>query len=157
MGLPEIYEKYFGGEKAAAEKKAEGGEAAAAATAATATAEKTEGAEETQLTDEDLDKALEGMTEEQLSELAKEVGDNIKASQAKAAEENEKLAEEYFAAGRIFARGFMAETNGEKTASPKGGAAMQKFSALLEKELKDRKSTRLNSSHIQKSRMPSSA
>lgn len=135
MGLPEIYEKYFG-TKEAAEKKAEGEEAAQAAeaqateTAAPETA--TEAAPE--ISDEDLETALGQMSEDDLKALATEVAGDVKASQEKERAEEEKVAEEYYAAGRIFAQGFMAEVKGEKTAAP-AQTATQKFAAMLEAEL----------------------
>ncbi len=131
MGLAEVYENTFGAtaEKNAAEKKADGDEAAA-----DANEQAEQGAE---MTDAQIDEALAGMSDDQLQELAKEVAADVKESQAQEQAQSEKLAEEYFAAGRIFAQGFMAETNG-KTASGKS-PAISKFASLLEKELGQKK------------------
>jgi hypothetical protein len=136
MGLAAIYDQLFG--KAAAEKAAEVKKAEPAAAVAEAPAAEAKAEETAEMTDEQLDKALEGMTDEQLQALAKEVAVETKASQAATTAENEKLAEEYFAAGRIFAQGFISEVNGgEKVATPatEKQTAVQKFAALLEKEL----------------------
>jgi hypothetical protein len=133
MSLAAIYEANFG--KAAAEVKKAAPEAAVAEAPVAEAPAAEAGAE---MTDEQLDKALEGMTDEQLQALAKEVATETKSSQAAAAAESEKLAEEYFAAGRIFAQGFMNEVNGgEKVAQPatENVTAVQKFAALLEMEL----------------------
>lgn len=142
MGLPEIYEKYFGA-KEAADKKAEGEEAAPAAEAPAAEAPATETASaQAEVSDEDLEKALGEMSEDDLKALAVEVAGDVKASQAKEQAEAEKVAEEYYAAGRIFAQGFMAEVKGgEKTAEPEKkveeapNTATQKFAGLLKAEI----------------------
>jgi SOS response regulatory protein OraA/RecX len=140
MGLAQIYEQKFGADKAAAEKKAEGEQAAAEATAdaSTESAEAATSEEgKAEATDEEIDKALEGMSDEQLQELAKEVATDVKESQAKDKAENEKLADEYYAAGRIFAQGFMAETNGKvaaKAATTKQ-TPLQKFAGLLKAQM----------------------
>lgn len=142
MGLQEIYDTKFGGSKAAAEKKAEGEEASAqAATEATADATAESAAAATteegkaEATDQEIDKALEGMTDEQLQELAKEVATDVKESQAKEKVENEKLADEYFAAGRIFAQGFLKETNGKVAAASGTQTRLQKFADLLKAQM----------------------
>ena len=145
MSLAAIYEANFGkaaaAEKAAEVKKAAPEAAVAEAPVATDPAVTVEVAAEAtaEMTDAELDKALEGMTDEQLKALAKEVAVDTKAAAAKTNEANEKLAEEYFAAGRIFGQGFLSEVNGkgEKVAQPAAEAqtAIKKFAALLEKEL----------------------
>ena len=129
MGLPEIYEKVFGA-KVAAEKQAEGDEAAQAANADAGNAA------EAEMTDAELETALGKMTEDELKALATEVAADVKESQAKAEGENQKVAEEYYAAGRIFAQGFISELKGtEKTANGKA-TATEKFAGLLDAELK---------------------
>lgn len=142
MGLQEIYDTKFGGSKAAAEKKAEGEEASAeAATEATADASAESAAAATpeggkaEATDEEIDKALEGMSDEQLQELAKDVATDVKESQAKESAENEKLADEYFAAGRIFAQGFLKETNGKVATASGKQTNLQKFAGLLKAQM----------------------
>jgi hypothetical protein len=131
MSLAAIYEANFG--KEAMEVKKAEPEAAVAEAPVTETPAAEAGAE---LTDAELDKALEGMTDEQLQALAKEVATERKAAAAQSSEANEKLAEEYFAAGRIFAQGFMTEVNGsEKTAETASATAIQKFASMLDAEL----------------------
>lgn len=127
MGLPEIYEKLFGKEATdeVAEVKAEAGSEAAAATE-----------EKTELTEEQIDAALNEMSEDELSELAKEVAADTKESAKNDEAAHQKEAEELYAAGRIFGQGFIAETGAktEKTATGPS-KAMAKFATLLEKEL----------------------
>lgn len=136
MGLPEIYAKYFGA-KEAAEKKAEGEETAQAAEAQAAETKAESTGAAAEVSDEDLEKALSQMSEEDLKTLATEVAGDVREARAKEEADAEKVAEEYYAAGRIFAQGFMAEVKGtEKTAEPSKQTATQKFSALLEEELK---------------------
>ena len=141
MTLAEVYEKIFATKEAAAEKKAEGEEAAAAQAAgneAEAAGEK----QETQLADADIDAALGQMSDEELQALAKDVATGMKEKESAAQAEVEKQAEDLFAAGRIFAQGFIQEVSGQngstKTSSePKKG--VEKFAALLEKELQGQK------------------
>lgn len=132
MGLPEIYEKLFGKEAAAVKKADEVAEVKAEEVA------EVKAEEQTELTEEQVDKALSEMSETELAALAKEVADDTKESAKKEEAAHQKEAEELFAAGRIFGQGFLAETNGKKTAAaatPEPSKAMAKFSALLEKEL----------------------
>jgi hypothetical protein len=137
MSLMQVYEKYFG-EKNAAEKTEKKADEAAVAEEVKAEPVTEEVKAEATMTDADLDKALEGMSDDELAALAKEVAVDVKESQEKETSDEEKLAEEYFAAGRIFGQGFLAETNGaapaEKVAEKV--SAIGKFSALLDKELK---------------------
>lgn len=72
-----------------------------------------------QLSDEQIDQALATMSDEELSTLAKEVAADVKASSAPKAEEKKEAAPE------------AAPKAEEKKAS-----AVEKFAALLEKELK---------------------
>ena len=54
--------------------------------------------------------------------------------------------------------GFVRQTAaGVYTYLPMGRRVLRKLVRIVREEMEDRKSTRLNSSHIQKSRMPSSA
>lgn len=67
------------------------------------------------LTNEQIEEALSKMSDEEMKQLAKEVAET--QSSEKTAEA-QKEAEELFAGGQIFARGFMQELNqGEKTAT----------------------------------------
>jgi hypothetical protein len=136
MALAEIYEQLFG--KTAATKNAdEAAEAAAEAGSEAAPASEEAGEAQTELTDEQIDQALAGMSEEELGALAKEVATDVKESKANEQAAIQKEAEELFAAGRIFGQGFISEVNGgEKVAAAAEKAGVQKFAALLEKELK---------------------
>jgi hypothetical protein len=137
MSLMQVYEKYFGEKSASAEKKADEAVVKTEEVKAEPAAEEVKA--EATMTDADLDKALEGMSDEELANLAKEVAVDVKESKKNEKSDEEKLAEEYFAAGRIFGQGFLAETKGaEKTAAPaeKKATAVDKFAALLDKELK---------------------
>jgi hypothetical protein len=140
MALPEIYEQLFG--KTAATKQADEAaevkeEAAAEAAAETAVTDEAQ----PELTDEQIDQALAGMSEDELGALAKEVAADVKESKANEQAAIQKEAEELYAAGRIFGQGFIAEVNGktekvaETNAEPEK-KGVQKFAALLEKELK---------------------
>lgn len=135
MSLKGVYEQYFGkaatAPAAKAEKKADTAVADAEKTkaeagAAAAETEKAEAGAEGE--DEELNELLNQLTPEQLAQLAKDTATEMKESAAKT-DDSEKLAEEYFSAGRIFARGFMAELNGA------GETATQKFAKLLKGEL----------------------